>query len=907
MPLLARAQSLLRNWFRRGQVEQELDAELEACLEQLTEEKVATGMSPAEARRAARIELGGVEQVKRQVREVRAGALLETIWQDVRYGLRGLRRSPGFTAVVVTTLALGIGANGAIFSLANALLFRPLPVGQPDELVSIYTSDHSGPLHGGSSYPDYVDFRDRNDLLSGLVAYMATPLDLGDESLGPSGESERVFGEMVTGNYFSVLGVEPVLGRGFTQEEDRTPHPVAVVSHGLWQRRFAGDPAVIGRSIRINGHRFTVVGVAPPRYPGLIRGLASDVWVPLTMHRQAMPGGMDLTSRGDRGLLVMGRLAPGATLEQARARFRAIAAALHESHREAWSNVFEKARVVTVEPESAARVFPAVREPVVIFIALLMSVVGLVLLIACANVASLLLARAAARRRELAIRVALGAARARLVRQLVTESLLLSALGGAAGLLLAMWGTDLLHAMVPPLPFPVALDLGLDWRVVGFTAGVSLATSLLFGLVPALAASRPDLVSALKDDAGGGSGWHRARLRKSFVAGQVALSLVLLIGSGLFLRSLRNASAIEVGFDPEDLVALSVDLSLQGYDEERGHAFHRQLIERVRALPGVTAASLAAELPLGFDGPMGLSGTRRGITVEGYRAAEGEDTEVSTTTVGPDYFQTMKIPLVRGRGFSERDTRGSPGVVVVNQAFARRYWPGQEALGKRIQMGGGNNAGAPSLEVVGVVVDGKYATLGEEKRPFFYLPLYQDHSPRVTLVVRTEASPAAALAAARRAVRDLDRNLPIHAARTMSDHLAATLLPARMAAAVLGVFGLVALALAAMGLYGVVSFSVAQRTREIGMRMALGARRRDVLDLVIRQGMQLTLIGIAIGLAIAGAMTRMLSGLLYGVSAGDPLVFTAIALLLAAVAGLACYLPARRAARVDPMLALRHE
>ncbi|HKE19301.1 MAG TPA: ABC transporter permease [Kofleriaceae bacterium] len=906
MPALSRARSLLRNWFRRRHVDRELEAEVNACLDQLIAEKQAAGLSPTEALRAARLELGGVPQVVEQVREVRAGSTAETVWQDIRYGMRGLRRSPAFTAVAVLTLALGIGATAAIFSLIDAALLRPLPGDRPDELVAIYTSDYSGPLYGGSSYPDYVDFRDGNELLAGLVAYRPTPLSLGADGPGaPSAASKRVFGEIVSGSYFSMLGVRPRPGRGFLPDEDRTPgtHPVVVLSHGLWQRRFAGDPTVIGRSVRLNGHPFTVVGVAPRGFSGLLRGFAADLWVPMMMQGQAVPGSEDLTERGARGLLVMGRLRPGVTIEQARSRFQAIAAELHRAHRDSWTDVRGRPRAITLVAESDARIFPQARGPVVAFMALFMTAVGLVLLIACASVANLLLARASARRKELAVRFALGARRARLVRQLLTESSILASLGGIAGLCLAMWGLDLLMAFKPPVPVPVALDLGVGWRVIAFTAGVTLLSTLLIGATPALAASRPDLATALKDDTGAvGAGGRRVRLRRALVVAQVTLSLVLLIGSGLFLRSLQRAGAIALGFDPRNLVAMSVDLQLQGYEEARGRDFYRQLLERVRALPGVTSASLATQLPLGL-----FSGTRRGITIAGHAALPGEDPEVDTATVGPDYFETLRIPIVRGRAFGKRDAPGAPGAVIVNQAFARRYWPGRDALGQHIQLGGGGDPGTPSLEVVGVAADGKYVTLGEDPRPFFYLPLDQDYASSATLVVRTASDAGAAISSVQSAVHELDPNLPVYDAKTVTDHLALSLLPARMAGAVLGIFGLVALALAALGLYGVVAYSVSQRTREIGVRLALGARRRDILHLIVGEGLRLTALGVALGLPLAAAATRLLSGLLYGVSASDPVTFAAITILLVAVALLACSLPAWRAARVEPMTALHHE
>jgi predicted permease len=822
---------------------------------------------------------------------------MQTLWLDLRYGARMLLKNPGFTLIAVVTLALGVGANSVIFSLVNALLLRPLPVEKPERIAAVYTSDFSSTQYGGSSYPDYVDFRDRNQVFSGTVAYMPTAF-----SLNVDGTNERSFGEVVSGNYFSTLGVRPALGRGFLPEEDRTPgeRAVVVIGHKLWQNRFGGDPAVVGRAIKLNGHSFTVVGVAPEKYSGLIRGIASDLWVPAMMIKQAAPGGDYLVERGDRGFLVMGRLKPGVTFYQAQADFRRIAEQLFKEWPQQWTNVRNQSRVISLLPEGQARILPDLRTPVVIFMSLLMTVVGLVLLIACANVANLLLARATARRKEIAVRLSLGASRGRLIRQLITESLSLSLLGGVAGLLIGVWGTDLLMAFKPPAPVPIEIDLGADWRVLGFTFGLSLLTGVLFGLAPALAASRPDLVASLKDEAGGATG--RGRLRGALVIAQVALSLMLLVCSGLFIRSLRNASSVDPGFDADNLLAMSMDLQLQGYTEPAGRDFSRQLLDRVRALPGIVSASMADDLPLG-------SGARRAITVEGYTAQPGDSTEVNSSSVAPGYIETLGVPLLRGRAFNEQDREGSPGVVMVNEAFARRYWSGQEPIGKRVQMGvarsGANDS--PYLEVVGVVKDGKYVTLGEEATPFFYLNLAQRSQSSPTLIVRTSGNPLDYLPAVRGEVAALDKNLPLYDVKTMRQHLGLALLPVRLAGSVLGVFGVVALIMAAAGIYGVMAYSVAQRTREIGVRMALGASAGAVLRLVTRQGMKLTLAGMAIGLAVSLALTRLIKVMLFGVSATDPLTFIVVPLSLIMVALLACWIPARRAARVDPMVALRVE
>ena len=828
---------------------------------------------------------------------------MHALWQDLRYGARMLWKQPGFTVIVALTLSLGIGANGVIFNLVNALLLRPLPVEKPEELAAVYTSDFSSGDFGASSYPDYVDFRDRNRVFAGLVAYQP-PQPL---SLNIDGASERVFGEVVSGNYFSVLGLKPSLGRGFLPEEDRTPgeRAVAVISHKFWQTRFGGDPATVGRSVKLNGHPFTIVGVAPEKYSGLLRGFVADWWIPAMMVAQAVPGSDYLTERGSRAFLVMGRLKPGVTFQQAQADFNSIATQLYKEWPRHWENVRRQSRGVSLTSESEARLLPDARMPVVIFMALLMTVAGLVLLIACANIANLLLARASARRKEIAIRLAIGAGRGRLIRQLLTESVLLALIGGAVGMLLAGWSADLLTTFKPPLPIPVELDLQGDWRVFGFMYGLSLLTGIVFGLAPALAASRPDVIGSLKDEAGAANtGGRRGRLRGSLVVTQVALSLLLLICAGLFLRSLRNASSIDPGFDADNLLALSMDLQLQGYDELKGRNFTDQLLDRAQSLPGVVSVSLTDQLPLGLDG-----GARRGMTIEGYTSQPGESMEIHSCFVSPGYFETLRIRLLQGRAFQRQDNANAPGVALINEAFARRYWAGQQPLGKRIQMGAVRSGvnDAPYLTVIGVTSDGKYITLGEDATPFVYLNLAQNSVLSPTLIVRTQGNPLDSLSAVRGEVAALDKNLPLFDVKTMRQHLGLALLPARLAGGVLGVFGLVALTLAAAGIYGVMAYSVAQRTREFGVRIALGANARDVLRLVARQGMALVLIGMAIGLAAALALTQLLKSLLFGVSATDAVTFTLVPFLLAAIALLACYFPARKATEVDPIVALRSE
>jgi predicted permease len=820
---------------------------------------------------------------------------MDTLLYDLRHAARKLAKSPGFTAVAVLSLGLGIGANATIFSFLNAIFLRPLPVEDPDRVVAVFTSDFSGPLYGGSSYPDYLDFRTKTDAFAGLAAYTVAPMSLSEGS-----QTDRVFGELVTANYFAVAGLQASRGRTFRPAEDESPAatPALVVSDGFWRRRFAADPAVVGKGVTLNGHPFTVVGIAPPGFTGMMRGLAVDVWVPMTM-AGAIPSSDRLDGRGNRFLFLLGRLKPGVTAEAAQARLAVLAAGLQRTYPDNWTDVKEKCRVITVVPESRARLFPAVRGAVLGFLGLLLSVVGLVLLMACTNVAGLLLARATARRREIAVRLSLGASRGRIIRQLLTESLVLSLLAAILGIVVASWATDLLVALRPPVPIPVALDLRLDLRVLGFTLLVSILTGLVFGLAPALQASRPELLPALKDgSAAGERAASRWSPRRVLVVAQMAMSLVLLMGAALFLQSLGNAHRIDLGFDRANLLLLSLDVRLNGYDEPRGRLLYEQLLERAKGLPAVRSASLATEVPLG------LGGTRRGIWVEGYEARSGEDMGVHTNTVGPDYFRTMGIRLVRGRDFAASDTGGRPGVVVVNEAFARRYWPDQDPIGRHVRLG--DASGAPA-QVVGVVQDGKYVTLGEDPKPFFYVPFLQRYESGATLHVRTAGDPRGLAEAMRREVRALDPSLPVFDEKTMTDHLGVSLLPARLAASVLGLFGVVASILAAVGIYGVMDQAVRQRTRELGVRVALGARPADLLSMVLGQSMRVAVAGLAIGLLAALGLSRLVASLLYGIGATDPATFVAIPALLAAVAMLASYVPARWAMKVDPMVALRHE
>ncbi|MGI9107940.1 MAG: ABC transporter permease [Pyrinomonadaceae bacterium] len=814
-----------------------------------------------------------------------------TLWQDIRYGFRMLLKSPGFTAMAVLSLAISIGANTTIFSLVNAVLLRPLPVAAPERLVNVHAVNPDGSSFHSFSYPDYVDYRDQSNVFTGLAAYT-----INTYSLNTGGQSERIFGLVASENFFAVLGVRPGIGRFFTPEENRSMNgePVAVLSHGYWQRRFSGDASVIGKTLVLNGHLYHVIGIAPPKFTGPRVAFAPDIYVPVWTQEVAIERGAQWLRNRDGGSLeIVGRLKAGATVEQAQAALSTVAGRLTEQYPDS-----HKGKGVEVRRTNTG--LGQMENAVIGFMSVLMAVVGLVLLIACANVASMSLARAAMRRKEIAIRLALGARRGRIIRQLLTESVILFLLGGTAGLLLAAWLNDLLLNFKPPVSFTLELDLGIDARVLCFTLLVSLVTGVLFGLMPAVQASRPDVLPALKDESASGS-YRRSRLLGAFVVGQVAVSLVLLVTTGLFLRSLQNARVLDPGFNPENVFNASFDLSIQGYQEERGRNFYGQLRERVMALPGVEAAGFARQVPLGGNR------METGINVAGLEPPAGRPAfSTDFNVVSPGYFPTLGINLLRGRGFDDADREGAPRVAVINETMARRYWPNEDAVGKRFQMGT-RDAGEP-LEIVGVVKDGKYLTLGEDPLPFFYLPFAQSYDAQMTLHMRTAPDQAAnVLAGLRREVAAMDAGVPLLDVMPLTEAIGVSLLPLKLAATVAGMFGAVGLLLAAIGLFGVVSFSVARRTREIGIRMALGAQRTDVLKLVVGQGMRLAGLGLGLGLLLSIALTRLLSSLLYGIGATDAVTFIGVAALLAVVALLASYLPARRATKVDPMIALRYE
>jgi len=812
---------------------------------------------------------------------------MRSLINDIRYGLRNFVKRPGFTAIAIITLALGIGANTAIFSLVNTVLLRPLPVPHPEELTEVYGTFHNGADYTIQSYLNYKDYRDRNDVFSGLMAYRFSPMSISHES-----RNERIWGYLVSGNYFDVLGVQPFLGRYFTPEEDRTPgaYPLAVISYGCWQKRFASDRGIVGRALSLNGRTFTVIGVAPQGFNGTEVAYGPEIFVPMAMAHEVEPGSNWLESRDSDNLFAVGRLKPGVTTAQAEKALAAITLQLAKEYPH--ENEGRGVRLLT-----PGLFIPDIRNSVISFSSVLMGVVGLVLLLACVNLANLLLARATERRKELAIRLAMGASRARIVRQLVTESVMLSLAGGLGGLLLAAWINNLVASIKLPTDIALVFDLHLDWRVLAFALAVSLATGVFFSLLPALQSSNPELVPALKDDSSL-SGFRRSRLRNSLVVVQVAVSLVLLVCAGLVVRSLQVAQKTRPGFTPENAVALSFDLGLQGYTEEKGRAFQRQLIERTQTIPGVRSVALTSTVPLTLDY------SETSIYVEAQTTTNTSDLPTAIPNeISPNYFHTMEIPL-RGRDFTERDDKEESRVAIINETFARRFFPGREAIGRRFNFSGPDK---PYWEVVGVAADGKYNSLGEDPKAAFYRPLLRDYSTNATLVARTTGDSNSALAALRGELLRMDSALPLYNVQTLSEHMNVPLFPFRMAATVLGSFGVLAIVLAAIGIYGVMSYVVASRTREIGVRIAVGAAKRDVLILIIKQGMTLAMIGLGSGLLIAFGVAQLMAKLLFGVSPVDLVTFAGVTLLLGLVAVVACYIPARRAMKVDPLVALRYE
>jgi predicted permease len=815
---------------------------------------------------------------------------METFWQDLKYAARMLGKNPGFAAVVVLSLALGIGANTTAFGWIQAVLSNPLKgVAHGDRMVSIETVSPSGETID-SSYYDFRDYRDNARSLDGAVVFKDRPLSMGDEK-----SSERVWGLLVSGNYFDFLGLRPAAGRFFSteeQEEKPNAHPVAVLSAGLWKSRFNSDPKISGRRIKLNRQDFTIIGVAPEGFQGTIVGLAFDIYVPVMMYTQVTGGGDWLDDRGSRPLPILARLKPGVRVEEARAEVQTIAA----QNASAFADT-NQGLSATVVPLAQGRY--GAQRVLAPLLQILMAAGGVVLLIVCANVANLLLARGTSRQRELSVRLALGASRGRLFRQLLTESLLLAALGGGTGVLLALWMGDSLGLLLPVTGLPIARLARLDRAVLLFTALISLGAGLVFGLVPAVQAVKRGVQESLKE--GGRSATAGAKswkIRGLLVVSEVGLALVALVGAGLFVQSFERARASDTGFDPHNMLLVGLQLSTSGYDRQQGLEFLRRAQERITALPGVKAASYAEDVPLGFS-----MGSWETLNVEGYVPSPSDNMKIYRNLVAPGYFGVMGIPVVAGRDFSDMDNRSSQPVAIVNEAFVRRFLPGQEPLGRRFDTWG------KWWTIVGVAKDSRYHSRTGPPEPYFYMPILQtfNASTGVALHIRTAGAPEANLPAVRQVFAALDPSVTVFGTTSLEDYIGASTYTQKTAATLLSVLGSLALLLASLGLYSVVAYSIAQRTQEIGIRMALGAQRSDILRLVVSQGMTLTLAGVAAGVAAALGLTRFLSSLLFGVSATDPATFAGVAILLAAVALVASYVPAQRAARVDPIVALRYE
>lgn len=811
-----------------------------------------------------------------------------TLLQDLRYAVRTLARNPAFTAIGVLTLALGIGLNSAVFSAAEALLLRPLPgVRNSEELVQVYRS-YTGSLdYGSSSVPHYLDLRKRmTDVFSGVAAWTFVPL-----SLSAGGQNERVIAQLVSANLFSVLGANAERGRVFVSAEDEGvgAHPVTVISHQAWTTRFGSDPQIVGRTIVLNGRTYTIVGVTQPEFRGPLPLVMPTLWIPLMQAGDTRPGEeRTLAIRSRNNMNVVARLAPGVSVEQARDRLTVVQSDLFKE----FPDEYKRTGGLLV-PQTESGIHPQFRSAQVGLTALVMGVVALLLLIACVNVANLFLARARGRWREMSVRLSLGARRGRLVRQLLTESVLFSLLAGATGLALAWFVTGMANRIRLPMDIQIDPNLRINATVLIFTMAVSLLTGIIFGLAPALQATRPSLVPALKGEAPAGGG--KSRMSRGLVVAQLALSLTLLVVAGLFGRSLRNATTIDKGFNSDNLLTAGLDVGLQGYDRARGDQFFSRLKERLELLPNVRAVGYSDIIPLS------LNSQQRAVSILGYNASENESMEVDYNVATPGYFEAMGIPIVAGRSFTARDDSAAPRVLIVNRQFAQRFWQGADPLGRIVRLA------ERDYTIVGMVPNGKYRTLGEDPLAYMYIPHAQMWMDYMTLFVRTAGDPLDVIPALRSEVAALDQNLPVSDLRTMNNALGTALLPARLSGTVIGIFGLLGLVLAAVGLYGVISYSVAQRTREIGIRVAVGAGQGQVLGLVMRQGMRLVAIGTAFGVTGAFVAWRLARGLLYGDTTLDPVTLIAVIAVLSAVAVLAIWVPARRAARVNPVVALKAE
>ena len=882
---------------RKRRVEQDLDDELRAYLDAAAEEKTRAGLPRAAAMQAARAEMGSIEAVKDHTRDAGWESHAGQFWRDIRYAARTLRKSPMFTVVAVATLALGIGANSAIFSVVNAVILRPLPVARPDELISLATVYPNG-VEAVFSYAAYRRFAAEAEPVAELLAASSVRRD----AAVFDGAPEPTDCKWVSGNYFGVLGIAPALGRTLVPADDspQAAERAAVLSDAYWTRRFGRDRSVVGRSFRLKNVPFTIVGVAPRGFFGETAGEGPDIWAPMT----TQPGAPTFlwTGHSTTWLGIVARVRGGVPMPQVRQRLESIYERVREEVLEGTESAefrrsVEASRVAVSGARSGSS---RLRGPLSPPLFVLMALVGLVLVIACANVANLMLARNEARRRDIAVCIAIGAGRARVVRQAFAEAVLLATIAGVCGLAVAFWLSSVLTTMVSGA-LPLAIDATPDMRVLAFTLAVSCATAFVFGLAPALRAGRIDPLTALKGS-GAGPG-RRIRLRRMLVVAQIAASLVLLVTAGLFVRSLREIRKVEMGFQPDGVLVVQVTAPAaeRPLSPEERRLIYREIIARAETVPGVQAASAA------FSGLLGREAWRNAIHVDGYLPSPGTTARTFANAVSPRYFEVMRMPLVSGRSFSERDDERAAGVAVVNQTFARQFLAGREAVGRHVTLCRSEPCGRETIEIVGVAADAKYAALREEKRPMLYVPLAQHTQNPREIEVRATSDPAAITGALHRALSAVDSRVAVVRMMAMRDQVDGSIVAERMVATLSAAFGLLALTLAAIGLYGVVAYVTARRTGEIGIRMALGAGRPEVRRLVLQDTAMLVITGVAIGVPLALAGSRLLAGQLYGVSAYDPLSLSAALAVLTLSALVAGYLPARRAVRVDPLSALRAE
>jgi predicted permease len=878
----------------------EVNLELDLHLELTAQELMDEGMDPVEARREAERRFGDraawqrkCTRYERRWRRSEWGSeMMVALWQDLRYAFRRLLQSPGFTLVALFSLALGIGANTAIFSIANAIVFRDLPIVDRDQVVHIFRKMPGFPT-GPHAYPDFVDIKNATeDVFTDMAAmgYTFGQVDEGDRI-------DALMGEMVSGTYFTLMGLDAHIGRTFTAEDDVSPggHYVVMLGYDHWMNAYGGDVDVLGRTIRMNGHSYEIIGVAPESYPGYIRGFSPAFYVPVAMINQLQSSTTDqLQARGNQSYFIRARLRPGVSVEQARVTMVGMTADFRERFPTGWDEQSE----IVVTPDREVIINPMIDTIVLPATVLAMVVVGMVLLIACANLASFLLARATDRRKEVAIRLALGAKRGTLIRQLLTESIVLSLMGGVAGVALALWSVRIGMSVDLPFPIPIDLETGLDGRVLGFSLAISVLAGLVFGMAPAIQSTNPDVAPTLKDESTGGGRPRRLSLRNTLVVGQVAVSLMLLIGAGLFLRSLGEARSMDPGFGHEPTALITFGISGERFTQEEGRVFIRDFEERALAIPGIQAVGLTGNLHLNS-----LSFSSIDINVDGFDPPQGRQGHlIDRTEVDPGFFDAAGIPIVRGRSFDDSDVADGQQVAIINEAMAQRFWPGEDAVGRIVRSVGGTD-----ILIVGVAQSTKVRTLGEPPRSFLYRPFSQNYSSFVTFLARTAGSAEQAGVQILSLLREMDPGVVIVESKTMEEHLATMLIPARLSAFLSTLFGALAMALAVIGLYGVVSYAVAQRSREMGIRMSLGAAPKSVVSLMVRGGMTLVAVGGVIGLVLAFLATRAVQGFLFGIAPMDPVAFLSVPAVLGGVALLAAYIPARRASRVDPVRSLKAE